>query len=319
MNRCLSDKFKEIYNLIVILGPTASGKTRLAVRLAETLGSEILSADSRQVYRGLDVGTGKDLQEYVINGKIITCHLIDIVDPDQEFNVFEYQKRFFELFDEKQKNGIVPIMVGGTGLYIEAVLMNYQMHQVPENMNLRKELMERDKDTLIDRLMSLNPLVHNTTDLLDRARLIRAIEIAEFTRDKNENFEEVALMPNIKPIIFGVQWKREILRQRITDRLRKRLKQGMIDEVKRLHAEGVSWDKFEFWGLEYRYISRYLQGKVSYRDMFNDLNTKIHQFAKRQETWFRRMEKKGVVIHWIDGDDDQLLHRTLFNIIDEIS
>ncbi|MBN1380828.1 MAG: tRNA (adenosine(37)-N6)-dimethylallyltransferase MiaA [Deltaproteobacteria bacterium] len=315
----LSDKLRKAYNLIIVLGPTASGKTRIAVKLAKDLGSEIISADSRQVYRGLDIGTGKDLHEYTIDEESIPCHLIDIVDPGIEFNVFEYQKRFFDVFEQISRKGVVPVMVGGTGLYIEAVVSNYQMVQVPENIELREELMHETVDGLVNRLMEINPSVHNTTDLLDRKRLERAIEIAEFTKERKiGRVDQATTRPFIKPVLFGIHWRREVLRRRITERLRKRLRQGMIDEVKRLHDNGVSWDQFDFWGLEYRYISHYLQGKMTYNNMFNVLNTKIHQFAKRQETWFRRMEKKGSIIHWINGDDDESLQRTLFNIIDEI-
>ena len=299
------------FNLVVILGPTASGKTRLAVRLAKDMGSEIISADSRQVYRGMDIGTGKDLKEYVVNGVAVPYHLIDVVDPDYEFNVFEFQQIFFRCFSEISSRGVVPVMVGGTGLYIESVLMGYRMMEVPENHVLRKELEKEDMQALAGRLLRVDPTVHNTTDLLDRKRLIRAIEIREFIelhdREKDNS------IPVVAPLVIGVRWDRSILRQRITNRLTERLHAGLIEEVKKLNKSGIAWDKLDFFGLEYRYVGLYLQSKISYDEMFKKLNTRIHQFAKKQETWFRRMEKHGIQIHWINGDDYDAI-RTLLNV-----
>ena len=289
------------FNLIVILGPTASGKTMLAVRLAKEMGYEIISADSRQVYRGMDIGTGKDLKEYIVDGVAVPYHLIDVVDPDHEFSVFEYQQRFFRCFSEISSRGIVPVMVGGTGLYIESVLMRYRMMEVPENSTLRQELEKEDMQALARRLLHADPAVHNTTDFLDQKRLIRAIEIREFT--KLHEHESKDTFPVINPLIIGVRWERSILRQRITSRLKDRLHSGMIEEVKKLNDSGITWDKLDFFGLEYRYVGLYLQGRISYDDMFKKLNTQIHQFAKKQETWFRRMEKRGIQIHWINGED----------------
>ena len=303
---------KKQVNLIVILGPTASGKTKLAARLAKDLHSEIISADSRQVYRGMDIGTGKDLSEYVVDGIAIPCHLIDIVDPAYEFNVFEYRRRFFLCFSELSSRGMIPIMTGGTGLYIESVLKNYRMLEVPESPKLREELEKEEMDTLVKRLLRLNPASHNTTDLRDRKRLIRAIEIQEFTKAWHGSSDDT--VPLIVPLVVGVYWERSILRQRITHRLQERLKSGMIEEVKNLHASGIRWDKLDFFGLEYRYVGLYLRNALSYKDMFRTLNTRIHQFAKRQETWFRRMEKRGIEIHWINGND----YNSLKNIIDYI-
>ncbi|MCX5846502.1 MAG: tRNA (adenosine(37)-N6)-dimethylallyltransferase MiaA [Deltaproteobacteria bacterium] len=289
------------YNLIVILGATASGKTKLAVRLARDMGSEIISADSRQVYRGMDIGTGKDLSEYLVDGAAIQYHLINIVDPDYEFNVFEYQRIFSRCFNDISSRGLMPIMVGGTGLYIESIIKGYRMLEVPENPTLRKELENEDMQKMVERFRKLNPAVHNTTDLLDRKRLIRAIEILEYTKYKGS--ERKPTIPMILPLVIGIRWERSILRQRITNRLKERLSSGMVDEVKKLYASGIGWDKLNYFGLEYRYVSLYLQGEMSYNDMFHKLNTRIHQFAKKQETWFRRMEKNGVEIHWINGDD----------------
>lgn len=289
------------YNLIVILGPTASGKTSLAAHLAADTGAEIISADSRQVYRGMDIGTGKDLTEYTVNGVTIPCHLINILDPDDEFNVFEYQRRFTHCFKEISSRGTIPIMVGGTGLYIESALRGYRMPVVPENIQLRKELERMDMETMVKRILARNPLVHNTTDLKDRTRLIRAIEIAEHINlhGSDDDFS----VPDIIPLVIGIQWERSVLRRRITDRLQKRLAMGMIEEVKDLYKSGVGWDRLDYFGLEYRYVSLYLQGRINYNDMFQKLESKIHQYAKRQETWFRRMERKGITIHWINGLD----------------
>jgi tRNA dimethylallyltransferase len=289
------------HNLIVILGPTASGKTQLAVRLAKDMGSEIISADSRQVYRGMDIGTGKDLSEYAVNGVSVPYHLIDIVDPTYEFNLFEYQKCFYKSFSEISSRSIIPIMVGGTGLYIESIIKEYQMLEVPENPTLRVELEKKNIQDLVKQLLILNPEVHNTTDLKDRERCIRAIEIMEFTRSGKGAYE--VNHPAIIPLIIGVRWEREKLRQRITNRLIERLKSGMIDEVKKLNESGIGWDKLDYFGLEYRYVGLYFQGKMSYNEMFQRLNTRIHQFAKKQETWFRRMEKRGIKIFWIVGND----------------
>ena len=291
---------KMTFNLIVILGPTASGKTKLAARLARYRGSEIISADSRQVYRGMDIGTGKDFGEYIVDGLSVPCHLIDVVDPDYEFSVFDYQVNFSRVFNDISSRGVVPIMVGGTGMYIEAAIKGYRLLEVPENPSLRRELEKEEMKELRNRLIELKPAVHNTTDLLDRKRLVRAIEIMEFT--KAHNYQE-SHFPSIVALAVGIHWERSVLRQRITDRLNVRLKAGMIEEVERLYQSGIGWEKLDFFGLEYRYVGLYLRGVMSYNEMCQKLNTRIHQFAKKQETWFRRMEKTGTTIHWINGDD----------------
>ncbi|MBN2397050.1 MAG: tRNA (adenosine(37)-N6)-dimethylallyltransferase MiaA [Deltaproteobacteria bacterium] len=296
---------REGYNLIVILGPTATGKTRLAARLAKERGSEVISADSRQVYRGMDLGTGKDLSEFLVDGVAVPCHLIDIVDAEHEFNLFEYQRLFYRCFAGLSGRGIVPIMVGGTGLYIEAVVRGYTMLEVPEDPSLREELGAMDMDALRERLLKSNPALHNTTDTQDRDRLVRAIEIAEYTKDR-EGVDEPE-QPIIRPFVTGIRCERAILRERITERLRQRVDEGMIEEVRRLHDQGVSWERLDSFGLEYRYLGRYLQGEMDRDEMIGRLGTRIHQFAKRQMTWFRRMERRGVVIHWIEaGDYDSL-------------
>jgi tRNA dimethylallyltransferase len=296
-------------NLIVILGSTASGKTTLAAHLAKVLGSEIISADSRQVYRGMDLGTGKDLSEYCVEGVAIPCHLIDIVDPDADFSVFDHQRRFFECFTEISSRGVLPLLVGGTGLYLESVLRGYRMCEVPENPALRNKLATEPMEGLVRRFLMLHPRPHNKSDILDRSRLIRAIEIAEHSRQ--HAFLPDA--PHIEALVVGVRWERSVLRERITVRLRQRLAAGMIEEVRSLHASGLSWERLHYFGLEYRYIGLHLQGMLDYQTMFETLNTKIHQFAKRQETWFRRMERKGTIIHWLDGADHDSLRKIIEN------
>lgn len=300
---------REKYNLIVILGPTASGKTRIAARLARDLGSEIISADSRQVYRGMDLGTGKDTSEFLVDGVTIPCHLIDVVDTDHEFNLFEYQKMFYRSFLDISERGLIPIMAGGTGLYIEAVVKDYRMLEVPEDFSLRGELQKMDMDAMRDRLFKSNPALHNTTDTQDKSRLVRAIEIAEHS--KMHEFAEETEHPAIKPFIIGIRWERSVLRDRITARLKKRIDMGMIEEVKNLHNQGVNWERLDSFGLEYRYVSRYLQGKMDFDEMFRELNTRIHQFSKRQMTWFRRMERQGIVINWVDNADYDSIKRLI--------
>jgi tRNA dimethylallyltransferase len=293
------------YNLIVILGPTASGKTRLAARLAAGIGAELISADSRQVYRGMDIGTGKDLAEYVVDGKPVPYHLIDVAEPGHLFSVFEFQQRFYECFREITKRGRMPLVVGGTGLYIESILREYRMLPVPENASLREELARQGMEELAARLLRLNPTLHNTTDLTGRERLIRAIEIAEHSSKhlSKEGMER----PDIVPLVIGVRRDRAVTRERITKRLRERLGQGMIEEVQRLHDSGISWERLDEMGLEYRYVSLFLQGKLTYEEMFKTLNIRIQQFAKRQDTWFRGMERRGITIHWIEGADNEML------------
>lgn len=298
------------FDLLVILGPTASGKTHLGVHAAERFNGEIISADSRQVYRGMDIGTGKDLSEY---GNV-PYHLIDIVDPGYEFNVFEYQKLFYEAFSIVRSKNRLPILVGGTGLYIEAVIEEYRLVEVPQNPDLRKELAGFGHRELVERLIRSKPNVHNTTDLNDRSRLIRAIEIAE---GEPPNTQQPVASPVANPLVFGVRWERNILRKRITARLKDRLQQGMIEEVQCLLDRGISFKTLEFYGLEYRFIARYLKGELNRNDMFQKLKSAIHRFAKRQETWFRRMERRGTEIHWLDGSGDPLSN--LQEIIDQYS
>ena len=284
-------------NLLVILGPTASGKTCLGVAAAQQFNGEIISADSRQVFRGMDIGTGKDLAEY----GDIPYHLIDIVEAGSEFSVFDFQERFVDAFKDIQSRSRLPLLVGGTGLYLDAALRGYQLVKVPENPTLRAELAGLDLTELQQRLLQLRPEQHNTSDLQDRERLVRAIEIAMGERDTPP-----LPLPTIEPLVFGVRWDRPVLRQRITKRLKQRLAEGMIEEVQHLHETGIPYSNLEFYGLQYRLIAQHLQGQLNRNDMVQKLNSAIHQFAKRQETWFRRMEKQGVVIHWLDGSGDPI-------------
>ena len=281
------------YNLLVILGPTASGKTRLAVAAARQLGGEVISADSRQVYRGMDLGTGKDLAEY---GEV-PYHLIDIADPGEEYNLFRFQRDFFSTLAKIRRRGRLPILCGGTGLYLDAVLRGYRLVEVAENPALRAELAPLNEAELAARLRELRPQQHNTTDLDDRARLIRAIEIATGEAAGGE----LPPLPELRPAVFGLRWERAELRRRIAARLEERLAAGMIDEVQALHDAGIPWEKLEFYGLEYRLIARFLQGRLRRNDMVQKLRSEIGQFAKRQETFFRRMERQGVEIHWLEG------------------
>jgi tRNA dimethylallyltransferase len=297
-------------NLIVILGPTASGKTHLAAKLAYDLHGEIISADSRQVYKNMDIGTGKDLNQYIINDRRIPYHLIDIVAPESEFNLFEFQNRFYKIFSDLLEKEILPVLVGGTGLYMESVLTGYDMPHAPMDQELRKDLNIKSKDELQKMLLALKPQLHNKTDLEDSERLIRAIEIERARSAKDQTQK-----PDINAVVFGIRWERSTLRQRITVRLKERLEQGMIEEVIKLHTAGLTWTKLESFGLEYRFISQYLQRKITFDEMKNRLNIAIHQFAKRQETWFRRMEKKGIVINWLQSNDYSLLKESVMKFL----
>lgn len=284
--------------MVTILGPTATGKTRLAASVAHDLGGEVISADSRQVYRGMDIGTGKDYSDYTVQGTKVPYHLVDIVDPGYEYNVFEFQRDFIKAFADIEARGKLPVLCGGTGMYLEAVLSGYRLVKVPENPVLRKQLETKDHHELIRILKSVRE-VHNTTDMTDRNRTIRAIEIAEYEREHPKEKED---FPAIGHKIFGIQFERKTIRERITQRLKTRLDEGMVDEVKSLLASGLAPEQLTFYGLEYRYLTDYITGKLSYDEMFRLLNTAIHQFAKRQMTWFRRMEKKGFEINWIVGN-----------------
>lgn len=285
------------YDLITILGPTASGKTPLAAALASRLDTEIISADSRQVYRGMDLGTGKDLADYTVAGKTIPYHLIDIVDPGYKYNVFEYQRDFLQAYQSVRERGKLPILCGGTGLYLEAVLKGYRLIPVPENPELRNRLSDKSLDELT-RILSSYKKLHNSTDVDTVKRAIRAIEIEEYylTQDVEERS-----FPTINSLIIGVDIDRELRREKITRRLKQRLDEGMVDEVRQLIAGGVSPDDLIYYGLEYKYLTLYAIGELTFEEMFHQLEIAIHQFAKRQMTWFRGMERRGFTIHWIDA------------------
>lgn len=284
--------------LLVITGPTATGKTKLAAMLGSILDGEVISADSRQVYRGMDIGSGKDQDDYVVDGLLVPYHLVDIVNPGYEYSVFEYQQDFLKAYRHILSRGKQPILCGGTGMYIEAVISGYNFREVPVNEELRKELSFLTMDELAAMLATLRPL-HNTTDTDDRNRLIRAVEIAVFDKENPNKSEKT--YPDVNPIIFAVHFERSQLRERITERLIKRLDEGMITEVDALLNKGLQPEQLTFYGLEYKYVTQYVTGIINKEEMVQKLNTAIHQFAKRQMTWFRRMEKKGHQIIWIDG------------------
>lgn len=286
------------YNLITILGPTASGKTQVASNLAYNLSAEVISADSRQVYRNMNLGTGKDYDDYIVNNKRIPYHLIDIHEAGYKYNVFEYQKDFIEIFNDLESKKIFPILCGGTGMYLEAVLKGYKLLEVPPDNKLREKLEAKPMEELIDILKSLKQ-THNVNDFDTKKRIIRAIEIEKFTL-KNDN--DKVPFPKINPLIIGVKYNREVERNRITQRLKQRLDDGMIEEVKTLLHNGIDKDTLIYYGLEYKFITQHIIGELTYNEMFTQLNTAIHQFAKRQMTWFRRMEKNGFPIHWLEGE-----------------
>lgn len=298
--------------MIAIIGPTATGKTSLATHFAARHKGEIISADSRQVYRGMDIGTGKDLSEYSVAGQHIPYHLIDIADPGEEYNVYRYQQDFLNSYKSIISKGKTPVLCGGTGMYIEAVLKGYRLFHVPENQELRTALKHKSVDEL-RLLLKQYKTPHNTTDTIDRGRLMRAIEIQDYY---SKHANKAKDFPNITTLIFGISFDRAVIRERITTRLRERLDNGMIEEVEALLNRGVSPESLKFYGLEYRYLTQYIRHEISYQQMFSGLNTAIHQFAKRQTTWFRKMEKQGFNIHWIDG---QLPIESKINEIEKIA
>lgn len=288
--------------MITILGPTASGKTSIAAALASRIGGEIISADSRQVYRRMDIGTGKDLADYEVGGKHIPYHLIDIAEPGYKYNLFEYQRDFHTAYDDITSRGRTPVLCGGTGLYIEAVLNGYALSPVPQNQELRDSLSAKSLDELTAMLKALKEQtgsnMHNRSDVDTVQRAIRAIEIETYNLQHPTPERE---MPGISSLVIGVDVDRETRRRRISDRLEARLHEGMIDEVKGLLAEGVSAESLMYYGLEYKFVTEYVTGKTTYNDMLSRLEIAIHQFAKRQMTWFRGMERRGIHINWIDA------------------
>jgi len=285
------------YELITVLGPTASGKTSFAAALAERMDTEIISADSRQIYRRMDIGTGKDLADYTVNGKQIPFHLIDICEPGYKYNVFEYQHDFFKAYQKIKDQDKLPILCGGTGMYIEAVLKGYKLLDVPQNTELRTALQDKTLAEL-EQILAGYKTLHNKTDVDSPQRAIRAIEIEEYyntcTPGKNE-------YDPLHSLIIGIMIDRELRREKISKRLHARLNEGMVDEIRSLLDSGIKQEDLIYYGLEYKYLTLYVTGQLSYNEMFVQLEIAIHQFAKRQMTWFRGMERRGCTIHWIDA------------------
>jgi tRNA dimethylallyltransferase len=297
------------FNLVTVLGHTAAGKTAFAAHLADRINGEVISADSRQVYRGMDLGTGKDYDDYLVGERQIPVHLIDIMDAGYEYNVYLFKQDFLRVYTDIIDREKMPVMCGGTGLYMEAVLRNYRLLHVPVNQELRDDLENKSYEELTGILKLYGP-IHNVTDTVNRKRLIRAIEIAMFQgTDASGSGDEY----NLIPLVLGIKFERMIRRRRITERLHQRLKAGMVEEVETLIKQGVPTEKMEYYGLEYRYITEYLLEKVTYEEMVEKLNHAIHQFAKRQMTYFRGMERRGIPIHWIEGalEQDEKLEQAL--------
>ena len=286
------------FDMVTILGPTASGKTELAVNLAYSLGGEVISADSRQIYRQMDLGTGKDLTEYIVNGQVIPYHLIDIAEPGYQYNVFEFQRDFLKVYLALKEKGTFPVMCGGSGMYLEAILKGYRLIQVPINEKRRTELQSLSLDALKE-ILSHYKAVHNNSDTENTKRALRAIEIEEFCAVHPETDLS---FPAISSLIVGINIDREVRRRRITARLKQRVDDGMIDEVQRLLNSGLNPEDLTYYGLEYKYITNYILGQLSYDEMLTTLNIAIHQFAKRQMTWFRKMEREGFKIRWMESE-----------------
>lgn len=285
------------FDLITILGPTASGKTPLAAALAARLRTEIISGDSRQVYRRMDLGTGKDLADYVVDGYRVPYHLIDIAEPGYKYNVFEFQRDFLKAYEDMRSRGLLPVLCGGTGMYLESVLKGYRLLPVPENPELREKLADKSLEELTAILASYKKL-HNTTDVDTAKRAIRAIEIEEYYLHQPVEARE---FPEIRSLIIGVDIDRDLRREKISRRLKQRLDEGMVDEVRALIESGIHPDDLIYYGLEYKYLTLYATGQMTFDEMYRQLEIAIHQFAKRQMTWFRGMERRGFTIHWIDA------------------
>ncbi len=286
------------YDLVVVTGPTASGKTSLAAALALRLNGEIISADSRQVYREMNLGTGKDYNDYLIGEKRIPYHLIDIADPGYKYNVFEYQRDFSKVFNDLRSRKKFPVVCGGSGLYIDSIVSGYNMIEVPPDPAFRTSL-ERKSMAELTEILSAYKKLHNKTDIDTKKRAIRAIEIERYISVRKEKQSQ---FPEINPLITGILYSREKRRERISERLKLRFDEGMENEVRQLLNQGLDPDVLIYYGLEYKYITLFVTGRISYNEMYNSLETAIHQFAKRQMTWFRGMERKGIKINWIDGE-----------------
>ena len=292
------------YNSVIVLGPTAVGKTSIGVALAHKFNGEIISADSRQTYRNLDIGSGKDLDEYTIDGTPIPYHLIDIIDLPDEYTVYNYQQDFYRAFKDIQSRGKLPVVVGGTGMYIDAIVRDYQLVNLPENPQLHAQFESTPLEELAARLLELQPDLHTKNDLLEKDRVIKALEIIEA---KKAGYDTTSIdRPEIKPFIIGTTLDRPKIWENISIRLRERLDNGMLEEVQSIHDSGISWERLEKLGLEYRYCSLFLKGELKTKEqLYDELFIAIRQFAKRQETWFRMMEKKGVEIHWLSHNQDK--------------
>ena len=288
------------YDLIAILGPTATGKTALAAHLADRLDTEVISADSRQVYRRMDLGTGKDLVDYEVNGRHIPYHLIDIAEPGTKYNVYQYQQDFIKAYEDIRNRGKLPVVCGGSGLYIESVIRGYRLEDVPENKELRQSLEGKPLEELTEILKTYKTL-HNSTDTDTAKRAIRAIEIADYYDKHGLEQTSSGNQPLFNPLVIGVSIDRELRREKITRRLKQRLEEGMVDEVRRLLEEGIPAEDLIYYGLEYKFLTLYATGQLSYEEMFSQLEIAIRQFAKRQMTWFRGMERRGVKIHWVEA------------------
>ncbi len=291
---------------MTVLGPTAVGKTRLAALIADKYDGEIISADSRQVYRFMDIGTGKDLQDYKVGPHNITAHLVDVAEPSEEFNLFRFRTRFFEAWHSIRERENIPVMAGGTGLYLSSIIQNYNMKKADISEETIEAYKKYSIEKLRKKLLDLKPDQHNITDLEDKERIIKALVIAE-----SEQIPDIDENPEINSLNIGVFMERDKIKKRITARLKQRLEEGMIKEAEKLLEMGISHEKLRFFGLEYKYLSLYLRGELNYNDMYQKLNSSIHKFAKRQMTWYRKMEKEGVNIHWIDGPDFESASRII--------
>ena len=301
------------YELITILGPTAVGKTKLAALLANKFNGEIISADSRQVYKGMDIGTGKDYSDYIINGEQVPYHLIDLLEPSEEFNLFIFRKEFDLAIEKINRQNKTPFLVGGTGLYLSAILKGYNLVDADLSGARFDQLVKLSEEELSQKLLELNPAQHNTTDLKIKERIVKAIIISEAEKDQSKTQNSKA----VSSLIIGINKNRDEIKKNITARVKARLKEGMIKEVETLIRSGITKEKLEFFGLEYKFVSRYLAGELNYNDMFQKLNSAIHSFAKRQMTWFRKMEREGININWIDGPDvdaaEKIIESQFFN------
>ena len=286
------------FNLVTLLGPTATGKTKIAAFLAKELNGEIISADSRQVYKYMDIGTGKDLSDYIVDNINVPYHLINIAEPIEEYNLYRFKSDFYQAFEKIKASGKLPFLAGGTGMYLSAILQNYKLRKADLSQNRIGELENYSEEKLRGILLSRKPKQHNITDLINKERIIKAILIEEANQ-----FENIQSVDSISSLNIGIKLERNEIKKRITDRLKKRFEEGMIDEVKNLLDMGISHNKLSFFGLEYKFISQYVGGKINYNDMYQKLNSAIHSFAKRQMTWFRKMEREGVNISWFDGKD----------------